>query len=273
MVAGMAVALVLISASTSPALANQHTTPWKLCHRDSARLHLSVRNGLNCQVAYAASTDFLTSAAYYDLGLNGAKSGATSVVRWSDYGEKFSYVDFGNRWSCGWPATTVTCTTSRGQAMRYHGPDVSSTYECAGSQPPYDTNWAGYGPSPLAGPYFTRNLTCSQAKAVEYADAVTRAGGATAAYAFNMFRFARGLHYPLTAAGQAWHCGVSTQDDKVLMTFGDVTYDGFTYNFDCLSTVRTRLGQEVLWAVAEPHCRPTGNYILPPPPLPICKRS
>ena len=96
----------------------------------------------------------------------------------------------------------------------------------------------------MAGPYFTRNLTCSQAKAVEYADAVTRAGGATAAYAFNMFRFARGLHYPLTAAGQAWHCGVSTQDDKVLMTFGDVTYDGFTYNFDCLSTVRTRLGQE-----------------------------
>jgi hypothetical protein len=257
----------LVAASSSVA-AVPH---WTSCHGYPDKLAV---HGLSCTVAHESSSDFETSSASYDIALGGAKTGSTRFVRWSHWGDFFSYSDYGIRWSCTdlpYPYATITCTAPHGQAMRYHNNDQGPTGECSGSQPPYDTAWSGNGPLPDAGPYYTRNVTCSLAKALEYIDGTSRAGGNTPAYAQNMFDFPQGVHYVMSVAKETWACGVWTQSGRGTLTYGDATYPAYDYHWDCLSTSVSRLGQEVLWTVSEPYCTASGNYIQQPPPPPICK--
>jgi hypothetical protein len=268
----VAVATWAIEAPLASANARAKPRTWTGCHGYPASLRLSEHGGLSCNVAYEALTDFYTSAASYDLGRTGRK-GSTRFVSWSNWGDHYSYADYGLRWSCTspYPYSTVTCMTSHARAMKFHSADVSPTRRCSGGQPPYSTDWSGYGPSALTGPFFTRNANCALAKQLEYSDAVIRAGGATAAYAAAMFNFPQGQHYALTAMNQKWQCGVWTKDNQVQTTIGDATYNELTYNWSCLSTDKTSLGEEVFWSVVEPHCQATGLYIQQPPPPPVCK--
>jgi hypothetical protein len=170
--------------------------------------------------------------------------------------------------------TTTTCTTAHSQAMRYAW-SAGATQECSGPQPPYSTNWAGYGPVAVAGPYYTLNMTCPLAKTLEYTDAVDRAGGNGAAYGVNMFNFPQGHRYSLVIASHgSWQCSVhiGTGPPAITMTIDGVEYRTEQYEWNCHSYAISKFGQEAEWLVVEPFCTPLGGlYIEPPPPPPICK--
>lgn len=77
-----------------------------------------------------------------------------------------------------------------------------------------------HGPAVGRGPYYTRNGTCSLAKAVEYSEATSRAGGSTPADTQNMIEFPQGAHYVMSVANGTWACGARTQSVKTSLTYG-----------------------------------------------------
>ena len=273
-------ALGAIALLALPAAAAGRSRSWSRCHGSAAKYRLSVRGGLPCGVAYGSLTDFNTSALPQRIsgGMTASTSGSTAQVEWSQLGDRFSYVDYGHRWRCSSPYDVTTCTTDHSMAMRYAGNvwDAPSYSACSGPQPPYSTAWSGNGPYITPGPVHSPNVTCALALQVEYADAVSRAGGSGPAQATNMLSFPQGFHYTLALpGGSSWQCSVQMivgpTPDSIVLTIGGASYDTDQYIWRCDSYSVAKLGQEATWSVAEPHCSPQPDSAASSQPPAICK--